>query len=64
MARELSTQYGTAELSPTEKQELAACLAKLPASDQEAIKAGVQCLPKRQQDRAALEWCQRWEVEF
>ena len=64
MTREYSAQYGTAELSPTEQQQLNEALAKLPASEQEAIKAGVKCLPKRQQDRAALEWCQRWEHEF
>ena len=64
MAREFSTQYGTAELSPQEQQQLNEALAKLPASDQEAIKAGVKCLPKQQQGRAMLEWCQRWETEF
>ena len=64
MSRELSTQYGTAELSPTEQQELADRLSQLPASDQEAIEAGVKCLPKSQQGRAMLEWCARWEVEF
>ena len=61
MAREYSTQYGTAELSPQEQRQLTEALAKLPASDQEAIKAGVQCLPKQQQCRAMLEWCERWE---
>ena len=64
MSREYSTQYGTAELSPTEQQELAARLAQLPASDQDAIEAGVKVLPKQQQGRAMLEWCQRWEVEY
>ena len=64
MAREYSQIYGTAELFQAEQKELSDCLIKLPQSDQDAIRAGVQCLPQRQQDRAALEWCQRWEVEF
>lgn len=59
---EFSTLYGTAELSADEQQELDAVMALLPQSDQQAIRAGVQCLPKAQQGRAALEWCQRWEV--
>ena len=64
MAREYSTQFGTAELSPAEQKELDACLSQLPASDQQAIRAGVLCLPKTQQGRAALEWCQRWDVSL
>ena len=64
MTREYSTQYGTAELSPSEQAELNRRLALLPKSDQQAIEAGVKCLPKQQQGRAQLEWCERWEPEF
>ncbi len=61
MAREFSTQYGTDALNQAEQKQLADAMAKLPASDQQAIRAGVQCLPAQQRDRAMLEWCQRWE---
>lgn len=60
--REFSQLYGTAELSTDEKQQLNEALAELPASDQQAIRSGVLCLPKQQQGRAMLEWSQRWEV--
>ena len=62
MTREFSELYGTAELSADEQQQLADAMAKLPASDQQAIRACVQCLPAQQRDRAMLEWCQRWEA--
>lgn len=60
--REFSQLYGTDPLSPSEQQQLNEALAELPPSDQQAIRAGVLCLPKQQQGRAALEWSQRWEV--
>ena len=62
MSREYSQLYGTDALSQAEQQQLADAMAKLPASDQQAIRAGVLCLPAQQRDRARLEWCQRWEA--
>ena len=64
MSRELSQNFGTGELSAQEQQQLNEELAKLPKSDQQAIRDGVKCLPKTQQGRAMLEWCGRWESEI
>ena len=62
MSRELSANYGTGPLTPIEKQQLTQTMAQLPASDQQAISDGVKCLPKAQQERAKLEWSQRWKA--
>ncbi|PZO20885.1 MAG: hypothetical protein DCF25_05895 [Leptolyngbya foveolarum] len=62
MSRELSTNFGTGPLTPVEKQQLSQTMAQLPASDQQAIRAGVKCLPKEQRERATLEWSQRWKA--
>lgn len=62
MPRELSSQYGTGPLTPAEQQQLTQRMAQLPASDQQAIRDGVKCLPKEQRERATLEWAQRWKV--
>ena len=62
MSRELSTHFGSGPLTPTEKQQLSETMAQLPASDQQAIQAGVKCLPKEQQERATLEWSKRWKA--
>ena len=62
MSREPSANFGTAPLTPIEKQQLSQQMMQLPASDQQAIRDGVKCLPKQQQDRAQLEWSQRWKA--
>lgn len=61
MSREYSSAYGRGPLTPAEQQQLTQQMAQLATSDQQAIRAGVQCLPAAQRDRAMLEWCQRWE---
>jgi hypothetical protein len=61
MSREYSSAYGREPLTPAEQQQLTQSMSQLAASDQQAIRDGVQCLPAPQRDRAMLEWCQRWE---
>ncbi len=61
MSREYSSAYGREPLTPAEQHLLRELLSQLAASDQQAIRDGVQCLPTQQRDRAMLEWCQRWE---
>lgn len=62
MSREPSSHYGTGPLTAIEQQQLKQRMAQLPASDQQAIRAGVKCLPKEQRERATLEWSQRWKA--